>query len=787
MEDEEEEKDLFSIDRSVAYSRCPVWKAAWDQANNGPGWPESFQKVDNKLIEGTFWCIPRDLTAKALKELHSEGGHLGGDRLVDAAKRRYKFADSEEMARMAQRVQKHCHYCQATQHPHQPLKLKVHPTPIPPFIMASVAIDLFVMPEVHWEDKTYNVFAACVDRHSGWAVATPHHTRGLTAATVAKEMYNKWWSPHGIPSVITSDRGPHFAGAWWRTLYALHGVRHAYAQAHHHAANGRAEVLGSQIQQRLRSEKAEAGTTWVEALQKVVQQMNDSPARHGLSPYEVLYGRHRWTAGVPYKAPTMMEDAVEFFARQRKVDEHVATTLNKLHQTQSDLINRRRKELSEFKAGDRVWYLRPPRRAGEKLESYWLGPAVVLEGRGQSSYLIQLEETRQQEVHRCQLKECFTDEALLGKPIKLFKFRQAKPEEAVGITEWNVEEILRHRQRDDGDLEFEVRWEGSPDLTREPIEHFFHRFSMFIVEYFKKRKLRVDVMDYLHRHAAETEVAAVLRSMELEWEDPPPQWQWEDTEEEINTHDLDPNTEEGEFDKTAPSPSSPTTSSAAQTAAHNIPQDAKGQKTRRSDAIPTRDPPPALGQGPPRITAHVHHIPNSPVSVPVSAVSVSVPIPHSLTLPHHSHPYTHNPYSLHHFPSSPEHPTECTPCACRGAGASPNHSGSLPAHLCDLPLDPRQRESATAGACALNPSTGTVRPGSCPTNPGSHPSTCCGYTCQPGVGGKACCQIVMGSGVGATPRTPSCCPGCVQQCSHQLNVRQFFSAVRAGEGVCGAQ
>jgi hypothetical protein len=343
-------------------------------------------------------------------------------------------------------------------------------------------VDLFIMPEVQCSGVTYNVFAACVDRHSGWAIATAHHTRGLTAAAVAKEMYARWWGPHGLPSVVTSDRGPHFAGAWWRTMCALHGVRCAFAQAHHHAANGRAEVLGSQIQKRLRSIKADFGTVWVEALQNVVNMINDAPGQSGLSPYEVLYGRQRWTAGIPYRPPATAEDAVSFFTRQREVDQQVAATMNALHAKQAEALNKRRRELCDFRPGDRVWYLRPPGRTGEKLESYWLGPCEVIERRGEASYLIQLEEKRQQEVHRSQLKECFMDEEALGKVAKMFRFSQAKPEEAVAIDEWTVEEVLQHRRRDDGHLEFQVKWEGSPELTWEPLKNFFHRWSVPVVK-----------------------------------------------------------------------------------------------------------------------------------------------------------------------------------------------------------------------------------------------------------------------------------------------------------------
>ena len=172
------------------------------------------------------------------------------------------------------------------------------------------------MPEVEFEGKMYSVFASCVDRHSGWIVTTRHNTRRLSAAQVAKVMYHHWWSPHGLPSVITSDRGPHFACAWWRTMCALHGVRHAYAQAHHHAANVFAEVTGAMLQKKLRALQADEGITWMDALPRAVQQLHDIPGPSGMSPYEILYGRHRPYAGIPYTAPTMLPDALNVFKKQ---------------------------------------------------------------------------------------------------------------------------------------------------------------------------------------------------------------------------------------------------------------------------------------------------------------------------------------------------------------------------------------------------------------------------------------------------------------------------------------
>ena len=225
--------------------------------------------------------------------------------------------------------------------------------------------------------------------------------------------------PHGIPSVLTSHRGPHFAGAWWRTMCALHGVRHAYAQAYHHPSNGRAEVVAAQVQVRLRTLKYTEKINWMELLPRAVQQLHDIPGQSGLSPYEVLYGRHRPYTGVLYEPPRRLEDAVSVFDRQRYMDDKGANALNDLHRRKSEVVNQSRRELKPWDVGSLAWYLRPRGRPGEKLETYWLGPCPVQQRVGNNAYVVELEPGRHQHCHRSQLKDHVGDP--IGPLVKLFK------------------------------------------------------------------------------------------------------------------------------------------------------------------------------------------------------------------------------------------------------------------------------------------------------------------------------------------------------------------------------
>jgi transposase InsO family protein len=141
----------------------------------------------------------------------------------------------------------------------------------------------------------------------------------------------KEWRKFGIPSIVTTDQGSHFVSEWWKSMCAELGIRHAYAQGYHHQSNGRAEVAGKQLQEMLRKVVIENELIWVEALPRVVDRILDTKGQAGLTPYEILFGRPRPLANLPYNPPKECEDANQFFTRMSEIDLRVAKVLNKLH------------------------------------------------------------------------------------------------------------------------------------------------------------------------------------------------------------------------------------------------------------------------------------------------------------------------------------------------------------------------------------------------------------------------------------------------------------------------
>jgi hypothetical protein len=359
------------------------------------------------------------------------------------------------------------------------------------------------MPKTKFEGQEYDCMAVCVDRLSGWTVVTPHKRKGLTAKVVAKEMFTRWFEPFGLPTVVTSDQGPQFSGAWWQTMCGCMGIRSAKAQAYHHQANGRAEVQGKEFKIWLRKLCDELDANWVEILPLVRRKFHNIPGQSGLSPYEIVFGRNMPLAGLPLPISREAEEASDFFARMSKLDEEIAEKLNALHLQRFETLNSQRAEKPILNIGQKVWFLRPA-NLESNLKSRWLGPCEVRKRTGQDSYEIEVKTGIFQNVHITQLK-IHLEDRFVGKPLPL-NFYQGEAEDLEATPgEYVVEKFLSHRKGPNGQWQFLVKWKGwdESDNTWEPIGHFFHRYAREFFVYAEKANLKIDLMSYFKKRIRE--------------------------------------------------------------------------------------------------------------------------------------------------------------------------------------------------------------------------------------------------------------------------------------------
>ena len=284
------------------YALCTTHQKTWDQIHDPEqDWPKGYKLLHGKMYHEERLCVPTLRAKDIVKGQHEWNAHPGDERFLGFLENHYKFPAQINLRKLVKEHRKNCLTCQACKATNENLKAPIHMTVIPPRTMMSVSMDVFHLPEVTWQNQQYDAFLLCVDRHSGWMIAKPTREEGLTGEKAAHLLIDTSWGEMGLPSIVTSDKGSQFVYQWFATTCARLGIRQAFSQAYHHQANGRAEVGGRILKDTLRALLVGKGINWVEALPRALRIIHDTPdPTTGLTPYEILFGRPRSLATLPW-------------------------------------------------------------------------------------------------------------------------------------------------------------------------------------------------------------------------------------------------------------------------------------------------------------------------------------------------------------------------------------------------------------------------------------------------------------------------------------------------------
>ena len=451
---------VMDQDWTSLYWESPFWQGIWLQVQEpDQQWPAGYTIRQGKMYFGEKLCVPEDLILEIVRNHHFLDGHISSAKLAKALPVKYAFPVIDppmSLFNLCDRVKKGCIVCQASDHPNWQHRGIYVMTPIPEAPLMSVCLDIFSMPKVTWQSESYDTILLSVDRHSGWIIARPTQYLGLTGEKCG-HLLMEFWCYFGIPSCITSDQGPQFSGQWFRTMCARLGVRQAFSQAYRPQANGRAEAAGKQLIMQLRRLHAEESINWVEALPRALRHIHDRMGPSGLTPYQILLGRDRPLAGIPYQPLRTCSDALEFFDRVEWMDRKVSNIVNAQHLQVQTRHNAKINPRPKFAEGDYVWHIKPTGVTGHKIQTQWVGPCTVVARRGNDSYDVSTWNNGYKEVHISQLKP-FIEDVLIHDSVPLHYFQPAdRPAPSVPT----VGGILRHRRMEDGTLQFLVRWQDA--------------------------------------------------------------------------------------------------------------------------------------------------------------------------------------------------------------------------------------------------------------------------------------------------------------------------------------
>jgi hypothetical protein len=126
-----------------------------------------------------------------------------------------------------------------------------------------------------------------IDRTTRWAEAIP--LASTTADSCASALIDGWVSRFGVPSTISSDRGPQFASSVWAAFCKQMGVKHIMTTAYHPQSNGMVERFHRQLKAAFRAR--DCGPHWLDHLPWILLGLRAAPKEDsGYSSAELVFG-----------------------------------------------------------------------------------------------------------------------------------------------------------------------------------------------------------------------------------------------------------------------------------------------------------------------------------------------------------------------------------------------------------------------------------------------------------------------------------------------------------------
>ncbi|CAK7293216.1 Pol polyprotein (Fragment) [Vulpes lagopus] len=211
----------------------------------------------------------------------------------------------------------------------------------------------------------------CTRPTGGWTEASP--TRRETAQVVVKKILEEIFPRFGLPKVIGSDNGPAFVSQVSQLVARLLGINWKLHCAYRPQSSGQVERMNRTIKETLTKLTLETGTRdWVQLLPLVLFQVRNAPARHGLTPYEILYGG-------PPPVTDLLDSVINLLANTPGLQDRLKALQIIQHQIWRPLAAVYRPgdatDPHPFQIGDSVHVRRHQSRT---LESHWKGPYIVL-------------------------------------------------------------------------------------------------------------------------------------------------------------------------------------------------------------------------------------------------------------------------------------------------------------------------------------------------------------------------------------------------------------------------
>ena len=301
------------------------------------------------------------------------------------------------------------------------------------------------------------------------------------------------WKLHGLPESVISDRGPQFAAGLTKELNKMLGVETKLSMAYHPETDGQTERMNQELEQYLRMYINHRQNNWSEWLATAEFTFNNKVhTATKMSLFQVNYGREL-RMGFDIRKKRKNEKAEEFAREMKKRHEKTRAALVKLQEEIKRQADRNRKEVEEYRVGDKVlistkdFSMELMKRATKKLTEKFIGlyvvKKIVLENVVELELLVSLRIHPVVNVRRI---------VKYRKQVEGQKKIPPPPVEVAGEKEYEVEKILDRQERK-GKTKYLVKWKGytAEENTWEGLENL--KNAMKKIEEFEKGRFEEEI------------------------------------------------------------------------------------------------------------------------------------------------------------------------------------------------------------------------------------------------------------------------------------------------------
>ncbi len=223
-------------------------------------------------------------------------------------------------------------------------------------------------------------------------------TTELSSEGWAKILRDEVYAKHGMPQVVTSDRGTVFVSKFMKDLYDLLQIKANTSTAYHPQTDGQTERVNQEVEKYLRIFVNHLQDDWVEWLSLAAFAHNNHVhSATSKSPFKVNYGYNaEILPGAKPKAPFRTPASTTFISEMQKIHEEAKQALEKAAAQMKAQYNNKKRPVIEYQVGDKVWLdttnLNLP-RPKKKLDDKRTGPFLIVSKKGASAYTLKLPST----------------------------------------------------------------------------------------------------------------------------------------------------------------------------------------------------------------------------------------------------------------------------------------------------------------------------------------------------------------------------------------------------------